>query len=198
MRDEELLDGLREIINIGSGHGATALSTLLGRPVSIAVPRVWHGTLSEAREAFDGDRTPVFGFRFRVLGDIKGWVLMCVSESSARPILEALWPEGNLSENEELAISGLAETAHIVSGAFLSAMANMMDLVAFQSTPRVERGPHGDIVSGFVDQAGTPGSLFIGIEVEMRVESKVTWEMIFVPLQESIAIFAEKIGEMLG
>jgi chemotaxis protein CheC len=33
------LDALREIANIGSGTAATALSSMLGRPVDISVPK---------------------------------------------------------------------------------------------------------------------------------------------------------------
>ena len=35
------LDALREIGNIGSGHAATALSTLLQRRIDMSVPKVW-------------------------------------------------------------------------------------------------------------------------------------------------------------
>ena len=35
------LDALREIGNIGSGHAATALSTLLQRRIEMSVPEVW-------------------------------------------------------------------------------------------------------------------------------------------------------------
>ena len=35
---EVQLDALREIANIGSGTAATALSSMLGRPVDISVP----------------------------------------------------------------------------------------------------------------------------------------------------------------
>ncbi len=195
---DDLLDGLKEVINIGAGHGASALSLLLGKKVDLAVPRVWHGTLDEAAKAFDGDRTPVFGFTFRVMGDMEGWVLVTVSERDGQPILGMLWPdEDRPSSEDEMLISGLGETAHIVSGAFLSAMANMMDMVAFQSIPRLKRGPHSDVVADFIDRIGDSDSVFIGIEVEMSVESLSRWEMIFVPRARAIGLVAEKLKEML-
>ncbi len=194
---DDLLDGLREVINIGAGHGASALSLLLGKKVSLAVPHVWHGTLAEAAKAFDGDKTPVFGFTFRVMGDMEGWVLVTVSEKDGQPILEMLWPDENHPAPDDMLISGLGETAHIVSGAFLSAMANMMDMVAFQSIPRLKRGSHSDVVAEFVKNAGEADSVFIGIEVEMGVESLSRWEMIFVPRTRAIGLVAEKLEEML-
>lgn len=198
MLREDLVDGLREVINIGAGHGASALSVLLGKEVRLSVPRVWYGTLAEAREAFDGDMTPVFGFTFRIMGDMGGWVLVSVSESDARPIFEILLPgEAGLS-SDEMVVSALGETAHIVSGAFLSAMANFMDIVAFQSIPRPMRGTHSDIVADFISQAGESDLFFIGIEVEMSVESLTRWEMIFVPSASSVNLIAKKLEEMLG
>lgn len=194
---EDFLDGLREVINIGAGHGASALSVLLGKKVSLAVPRIWHGTLAEAAKAFDGDRTPVFGFTFRVMGDMEAWVLVAVSERDAQPILGMLWPGNSSLTSEEMVVSGLGETAHIVSGAFLSAMANLMDMVAFQSIPRLKKGPHSEVVADFVSQAGESDSVFIGIEVEMSVESLTRWEIIFVPRAASVSMVAEKIEEML-
>lgn len=194
---EDFLDGLREVINIGAGHGASALSVLLGKKVSLAVPRIWHGTLAEAAKAFDGDRTPVFGFTFRVMGDMEAWVLVAVSERDAQPILGMLWPGNSSLTSEEMVVSGLGETAHIVSGAFLSAMANLMDMVAFQSIPRLKKGPHSEVVADFVSRAGESDSVFIGIEVEMSVESLTRWEIIFVPRAASVSMVAEKIEEML-
>ncbi|MGB9590559.1 MAG: chemotaxis protein CheC [candidate division WOR-3 bacterium] len=196
MRDD-LLDGLREVINIGAGHGASALSLLLGKKVSLAVPRVWHGALQEALEAFDGDKTPVFGFTFRIMGDMEGWVLVTVSEKDGQSILRMLWPGESSLTSEEMLISGLGETAHIVSGAFLSAMANMMDMVAFQSIPRMKRGPHSDVIADFIGRIGEYDSIFIGIEIEMTVESLSRWEMIFVPKAASVGLVAEKLEDML-
>lgn len=198
MLRDDLIDGLREVINIGAGHGASALSVLLGREVRLAVPRVWHGTLVEARKAFDGDMTPVFGFTFRIMGDMEGWVLVSVSEADGRPILEILWPGEPSMSSEEMVVSGLGETAHIVSGAFLSAIANLMDIVAFQSIPRLKRGPHSEVIADFVSEAGESDSVFIGIEVEMKVESLTRWEMIFVPRPSSVDLVARKLEEMLG
>jgi chemotaxis protein CheY-P-specific phosphatase CheC len=45
--DEMKRDVLREIANIGSGHAATALSALLGRPVTQSVPDVRLVALAE-------------------------------------------------------------------------------------------------------------------------------------------------------
>lgn len=82
----------------------------------------------------------MLGFTFRIMGDMKGWVLVAVSERDAQSILGLLWPGNEPPASEEMIVSGLGEAAHIVSGAFVSAMANMMGMVAFQSTPRLKRG----------------------------------------------------------
>jgi len=60
------------------------------------------------------------------------------------------------------------------------------------------RGTHSDVVADFISQAGESDLFFIGIEVEMSVESLTRWEMIFVPSASSVNLIAKKLEEMLG
>ncbi len=198
--EPDIMDALAEVVNIGSGHGASALSSLLGKTVNIAVPRVLTGKLQDARQAFDGDITETAGFTFEIMGDLKGSILLTLPVEDAARLLRLLAPDQSLAVDDDLGASALAETAHIVSASFLSAMANMLDVVSFQSIPRPNTGPHNAVVERFVESAGSPDSTFIGVEVELAVDApgRVRAQMLFVPDAASVKKITHKLQEMLG
>lgn len=66
------LDVLKEIGNIGAGHAATALSTLLDKPVDMLVPKVMVLPFEEIPEIVGGAEEVVLAIFLRVVGDAPG------------------------------------------------------------------------------------------------------------------------------
>jgi chemotaxis protein CheY-P-specific phosphatase CheC len=57
------MDLLREVANIGAGHAATALSTMVGSTIMISVPRVNVLDAGEVPPVVSSDEEPVAGVR---------------------------------------------------------------------------------------------------------------------------------------
>lgn len=190
--DELILEGIAEAVNIGSGHGATAMSSLLGRRVMIKVPELKAGKKEEVLSTFSD--LPVHCFCFRLFGELEGRVAFSFPQEAAGQVVELL------SAGEDLAQSALAECAHIVTGAFVSAMANLFGMTIFQSIPRAMRGSFRELMRAVASEVVENGAWMVGIEVDMRVDDPepVRTYLFFVPTPASLDLLAGKISEMLA
>ena len=111
------VDALREFSNIGVGHAATALSQLIGKPVSMRVPRVNITPFRRVPQIVGGAETLVAGIHFRVMGNVTGDILVVFPEECARMLMELLLGEPVPAGGEwgEKAASALTEIANILT-----------------------------------------------------------------------------------
>lgn len=130
--NNDQLDVLREIGTVGSGSAATALSQLLGKRVSITVPQV---------SLFSGDQMSPAAFSMKaediglavdlkILGALRGGMLALYSQKSALMMIDILMkrPAGTTQLLNLLEASALSESSHILAGAYLNAVAQMLEL----------------------------------------------------------------------
>jgi len=187
-------DWLRETVNIGAGHAAQALSELLGVRVDIEVPRVYWGSLEEAAEALDGSQEPCVGVNFKVFGDLKGKALLYYPMEEVSSLLRRLGlPE---SLDDSVSKSAVAESSHIVVGAFLSATADFLGVKALVGVPRLQIFPELGLIRAWL---GEGEGEFLGAKVSMRVaEGPITTSLIYSPAAEALELITKKLKEMLS
>ena len=83
------LDLLKEIGNIGAGHAATALSSLLNKKIDMNVPNVRVISFNEMMDLAGGAENVVACVFFRIEGDAPGSMYFILSlEQSERLIRE--------------------------------------------------------------------------------------------------------------
>jgi chemotaxis protein CheC len=129
---DEQIDVLREMGTVGSGSAATALSQLLGKRVSITVPQV---------SLFAGEKISPSSFLMQpdevglavdlnILGELRGGVLTLFSQKSALLMIDILMKRqsGSTQLLNLLEASALSESSHILAGAYLNAVAQMLEL----------------------------------------------------------------------
>ncbi|MCL6456762.1 MAG: chemotaxis protein CheC, partial [Gorillibacterium sp.] len=78
------LDLLKEIGNIGAGHAATALSTLLNKPVDMLVPVVRFVPFEDITASLGGPEKLVVAIFLRVEGETPGNLFFIISIESAK------------------------------------------------------------------------------------------------------------------
>jgi len=126
------IDVLREIGTVGSGSAATALSQLLGKRVSITVPEV---------SLFAGNKISPSAFLMKpedvglavdlkILGSLRGGMLVLYAQKSALMMIDILMKRsiGTTQLLNLMEASALSESSHILSGAYLNAVGQMLDL----------------------------------------------------------------------
>jgi len=143
------LDALREVGNIGAGHGATALSQLLGKKILITVPTVNILPLDKVPGLVGDPNTLVAALVISVLGDATGKILLLFPRASALRLADMLLkqPVGSSQILNEMGHSALKEAGNILAGAYLSALNEFLGMLLLISVPTLVFDLAGAILS---------------------------------------------------
>ncbi|HEY5040246.1 MAG TPA: chemotaxis protein CheC [bacterium] len=131
------LDALKEVGNIGAGHGATALSQLLGKKVFITVPKANVISLADIPKLVGDPNTLVAGLTFSILGDATGKIILLFPRDSAIHLADMLLkqPVGTSQSLTEMGHSAIKEAGNILTGAYLSALNEFLGMLLLISVP---------------------------------------------------------------
>ncbi|WP_010269510.1 chemotaxis protein CheC [Paenibacillus senegalensis] len=159
------MDVLKEVGNIGAGHAATALSTLLNKPVDMSVPAVKIVSFEEISASVGGPEQPVVAVFLRVDGECSGSLFLLFAETSARVLMNLLLnkEEGGEGEFTEMELSVLLEIGNILAGSYLSSLSELTGIQLSPSVPSLAIDMAGAILSFGVLSYGEMGdqALFI-------------------------------------
>jgi chemotaxis protein CheC len=128
----EQLDVLKEIGTIGGGSAATALSQILAKRVSINVPQV--SLVSSERISASEFLIPAdevtLAVELKILGPLKGGMLVLFAEKSALLMIDVLMKRsiGSTQLLNLLEASAVSECSHILSGSYLNAVGELLEL----------------------------------------------------------------------
>jgi chemotaxis protein CheC len=159
-KDEDFkMDVLREVGNIGAGHAATALSTLMDRPVDMAVPTVSLLPFESIAERVGGSEAVVVAIFLRVHGPAPGNMFFILAPDSARRLLAKfpVFEQYGKDAYSELELSALCEIGNILAGSYLSSLGDFTGLCMAPSVPSIAVDMAGAILSHGLLQFGTMG-----------------------------------------
>lgn len=191
------MDVLKEVGNIGAGNAATALSTLLNKPVDMSVPSVSLLPFEEVADRVGGSEQIVIAVFLRVEGNAPGNMFFIIQEDSALKLMKQLLPDtdiemGNFSEME---LSLLCEIGNILAGSYLSSLADFTRLQMLPSVPIVAHDMAGAILSYGIMQYGEMGDSALLIETTFLEDRKsMEGQFFLIPDPDSF----QKIFESLG
>lgn len=128
----EQLDVLKEIGTIGGGSAATALSQILGKRVSIAVPQVKLVSaerISASEFLIEPDEVGI-AVDLKILGALQGGILVLFSQKSALMMIDILMKReiGTTQLLNLMEASALSESSHILCGSYLNAVGELLEL----------------------------------------------------------------------
>ncbi|MEO3945081.1 chemotaxis protein CheC [Gorillibacterium sp. CAU 1737] len=188
------LDVLREVGNIGAGHAATALSTMLNKPVDMLIPTVRFVPFEEISESVGGSETVVIAIFLRVEGETPGNLFFILSIESARSLLKKLVGLEGASGEEfnELELSALNEIGNILAGSYLSSLADFTQLSMYPTVPSLAVDMAGAILSYGLLQFGEMGDQALFIDTKfLQNGDEVEGHFFLIPDPESFdRIFA--------
>jgi chemotaxis protein CheC len=146
------LDILKEVGNIGAGHAATALSTLLNKKIDMKVPRVRVVSFDEVMELAGGADNVVASVFLRIEGDAPGSMFFILPLPQAEKYIGQLIKKQSFSfseeqDNNELALSALQELGNILSGSYLSSLSDFTKLSLYPSVPALSIDMVGAVIS---------------------------------------------------
>jgi len=118
------LDALRDLAKVGAETAATALSSLLGRPVEIDLARAAAPPVAEAVERCGPGDAVVTAIAVPAVGDLDALALILMPAPTVRTLCDLL----GVGPESELGASALCEVANILGSSYLGALAAMTGL----------------------------------------------------------------------
>jgi chemotaxis protein CheC len=199
--DSLQVDILREIANIGTGHAANALGTLLGKTIIQSVPKVKLIPIYEMQDVLGGPEKVVTAGMLRLSGDISGYLLIIFNLSQADRIISLMMgrkPVKRKSERKRFSAldkSVLNETFNIMSGSYLTAVASFTNMVLHQSTPFFCMDMVGAVLNTASAEIGKSGDYAIFFESELFSENEtINSDLILIPDEGSCNKLLESLG----
>ncbi|MEC0248799.1 chemotaxis protein CheC [Paenibacillus chitinolyticus] len=191
------LDVLKEIGNIGAGHAATALSTLLDKPVDMLVPKVMVLPFEEIPEIVGGAEEVVLAIFLRVVGDAPGNMFFILNLESAKRMLFSLigMELSDSGEYTELEISALNEIGNILAGSYLSSLADFTRLSMSPTVPSLAIDMAGAILSYGLLQFGEMGDQALLIDTKfLEGNEEMQGNFFLIPDPESFGKLFAALG----
>jgi chemotaxis protein CheC len=135
--DEKQVDALREVGNVGAGHAATALSQLVGRQVSLAVPKVEAVPFPRVSAILGGPESEVACLYMKVYGDTRGNILIVFPPPDLSCLVTLMLnkPLGSLHALSPLERSAILEMGNILAATYLNAISQLLQISLIPSVP---------------------------------------------------------------
>jgi len=203
----EQVDFLTEMMNIGAGNAATALTQVLQCRVDIVVPRVLVITDAQELSILTSPSLPVVCARMGMVGDVSGGLFLIVPEEQKEDLIrlaeQAMTGTGHSlragltnQESDDLKLSVIAEIGNIVAGVYLTAVHDFCKLNIYHTVPTVAT----DMVQALLDESLVRLSRqvqhIIVVENEFMVKEKlIKTFLVMIPSVESVNILVNSIGQ---
>ena len=193
------LDTLREISNIGMGHGATALSQLLGEKVQLRVPEVTITDIARVPELLGGAEKVVVGITLQILGDARGNILLILPQESAQRLLFRLLRQPTAGiVFDEINASTLKEVGNILASAYLSALGGLLHVSLIPSIPLLAFDMAGAVVDYVLIELSASGNTALMVETEfiseIPQEEPIKGHFFLIPDPSSLEILLRAAG----
>jgi chemotaxis protein CheC len=197
------LDILKEIGNIGAGHAATALSTLLNKKIDMKVPHVRIVSFDEMMEMAGGPDNVVVSVFLRIEGDAPGSMFFVLPLTQGSRFIHQMTGETEFSFEQppysELGLSAMQELGNILSGSYLSSLSDFTNLNLYPSVPALSVDMAGAIISFGLLEVSQSSDKAIVIDTalkedEMAETESVKGHFLLLPDPESFDTIFKSLG----
>ncbi|MGD6849778.1 chemotaxis protein CheC [Rossellomorea aquimaris] len=200
------LDILKEIGNIGAGHAATALSTLLDKKIDMKVPSVQVVTFDEMMDMAGGPDNVVVSVFLRIEGDAPGSMFFLLPLEQASTYIRTMIQDRSFSFSEppysELGLSAMQELGNILSGSYLSSLSDFTSLKLLPSVPALSVDMAGAIIGFGLLEISQVSDHAIVIDTALKEEElekseSVKGHFFLLPDPDSFEIIFQSLGVKL-
>lgn len=181
-------DIIEEIGNIGSGHAVTALSKLVQGKIGMKQPTAKLVRVNKLSDIVGGADVIVTGILITLTGDIEGMMMFLMDETSTLQLANILLKDIDEKsiEDNDLIDSAIRESGNIITGAYLSALSQLLNMTISPSIPYLSIDMAGAILSVPAIEFGKISDSALIIETEFNQDTKdVTGYFILMPTLES-------------
>lgn len=193
---KELLDVLKDVGTIGAGHAANALSQLAGKKIMITVPEVKVLSLKKIVKLVGPPENFVAAVYMKLMCDIQGRSLLIFPRQCTFNLVDILMKRtaGQTKFLKEIDCSAIKEVGNILTGAFLTTLADFLNIVLIPSVPLMAYDMVGAILEALAIEFGEDADCIFCIQTEFTDPSlELGGSFILVFDRQSLDIIIEKI-----
>ena len=174
--NQEQKDALMEIVSIGAGNAATAISRLVNRQITLSVSTIQLMPVTEASQAMGDPQALVAGVYCKISGELAGGFLLTFPGETAFVLTDILLgePAGKTKTLDDLGRSALQETGNIIIGAFVAVLADIAHKNMLTSAPKFAFDMAGAVID------------FILAELAEVAEQALVMELVFFDVKKTI------------
>jgi chemotaxis protein CheC len=195
---EEDKDFINEMMNIGAGNAATALSQLLQCPVDMKIPAVHIASPSLASILIGKPELVVSCVKMSMVGDIIGDLFFLVPDEYKAILIQKakVSMPGSIEKSPELDSSVLKELGNITAGVYLTSIHDFCDLNIYHTVPLLAE----DMLMSLLDETIATKTRAIKtlllVENEfVLLEKKIQGYFLLIPNAKSLKVIADSIKE---
>ena len=191
------MDALAEIGTIGSSNAVTSLSNLLGKEISIAVPKVRIMNFNDAVEFIGGPENIVVGLLVRLGGDVRGMMMFILQAGFAKNIIRSLFGKqlDDIYNADEMDFSAISEIGNILSASYVNALSTLTGLCIDISVPSICIDMAGAILSVPAIEFARIGNKVMFIDDTFSIDGgTLKSNMILAPEMDSLNLLFQKLG----
>ena len=160
--DENLL---KKISEAGTNNASSALSAMTGRSVEIKTILTKFVPIEQIPQ-FYGPEEVVTAVYLPITGDITGCSLLVFDKNSARKLADLLMQKAEVAEpSADLYESALKEIGNIMSGSFLNATAEMLDVQLVEGIPKISTNIMGAITNQIISEFARKTKQALAIQI---------------------------------
>jgi chemotaxis protein CheC len=196
------LDAIREVVNIGAGNAATALSEMLGKPVVMGVPDVELVSIYEVSEHFGPPEDFVAAVYTHGEGTFPCNLIFIQDEEAAQGMVDAMFISRMNTDGRdfppEMRDSALSELGNIILSSFLNAVSRMIGSESISiSVPGVAHDMLGAILEFVASIFAQSGELALLVNTTLKLDQEGTdikGNIMMVPDPGALEILLSKLG----
>lgn len=194
----EQLDAIKEVVNIGAGNAATALSELIKTRVEMSVPDIQILPFSRIAATIGGADAHVAGIYYSIKGEAPGIILFLIPTIDARRITSTLLKRsvsnGYLSF-DELECSALSELGNIMAGSFLNALGMFTSINFIPTVPALCIDMVGAILGSVLINLGMVSEYVLFIKTDFKYQGQpCLGYLYFIPEAEALEAILKSLG----
>lgn len=191
------IDCLQEMGNIGSGNAASSLSAMLGKTVTMHVPKISVLDYQAVIDVMGGPEKIITAILVTFKGDIKGMMIFLLENSFAEIVVNTFMGKQNIDviRMDEADSSAVKEMGNIMAGAYLSALAAMAEFTIEMDPPSMSIDMMGAVMNAPMISLDEVGDKVLFIDEGFKIENtEINANIILVPEMESLDILMKKLG----
>lgn len=194
---EPVLDGIRELVNIGIGRSAGSLNALTGHHVTLHVPDIYLLPIEDLREQMPHPTASFSVVNQDYSGAFAGTTVLMFPKNSAESLFQLLTGEEERTpENDELWQMTLLEVGNIIVNAVMGSITNTLGKKLEFHLPEYRE----DSLDHLIDSSRFSNSTsVIVVHEQFSVEDKhIQGEILLILADQSIDVLAASINKKMG